>query len=90
VVRKKSILIELGRKRAEDYSICSNMRSCSILRAHDYRVIAKSVLGGLHHEYRFEKLAARGLRSMRSISFGIFADDISSQKSFDGAFAGVL
>ena len=26
--------------------------------SHDYRVIAKSVLSGLHHEYRLEKLAA--------------------------------
>jgi hypothetical protein len=24
----------------------------------DHRVVAKSVLGGLHHEYRFEKIAA--------------------------------
>jgi hypothetical protein len=26
--------------------------------SYDHRVIAKSVLGGLHHEYRLEKIAA--------------------------------
>jgi len=26
--------------------------------SHDHRVIAKSILGGLHHEYRLEKIAA--------------------------------
>ena len=26
--------------------------------SHDHRVVAKSVLGGLHHEYRLEKIAA--------------------------------
>ena len=32
--------------------------SCRHEISHDYRVIAKSVLGGLHHEYQLEKIAA--------------------------------